>query len=185
MSENKSPAVQLLDLVWKHCNTATTHSYERLNHSMRNALSLAIGAGFEFHEDDYKYILGAYRTGYWIGASTEWFYTEAIAVENMSAIKTYEKHKERQPFIADGVTITSNNGYTHGSHLVRKRERLCVGATFVWEGQRVRVTSFAEDNSRLTACIIRHTPAEGEKVAKRFKITRQMILDARKKSRKD
>ena len=49
---NASPVVQLLDHVWLNTNSAVSHSYDRINRAMRNALELAIVAGFKFVEDD-------------------------------------------------------------------------------------------------------------------------------------
>lgn len=60
--EQRTPVIALLNLVWEQTNTATAHSWERLNHAMRNALELAIGAGFPFALEDMQYIMMAPRT---------------------------------------------------------------------------------------------------------------------------
>lgn len=164
----KSKPIQLLDLVWQGANGATSHSWERLNQSMCAALELAVGSGMTFRPDDFTYILNSYRTGRWIGSSTEWVYTVAIQVSNKSAIDSFESHYKRQPFIADCVRTGGARGFTHGGGGPRQRERLAVGFSFPWKGETVTVTSFAEDSSYLTACAY---AGEERKPAARFRIT--------------
>lgn len=170
--QQRSAVLQLLDLVYAVSNKGTSHSYERLNHAMRNALELAVGAGFEFDEGDVAYILGPnYRSSYWVGSSDEWIYSQAIAVGNSSAIASYELAKKRQAIIADDVDLhCDRNHYLHMSG-TRQRERICVGATFTYRGQTLTVTSFASDSSYANACSY-----VNRKVSKRFKITRDDII---------
>lgn len=174
-----SEVIRLLDLVWASTNSATPHSYERLNHAMRDALSLAIGAGFEFNEGDIDHVFEHYRSGYWLGASTEWIYTDAITVGNMTAIKSYEAAKNRQGFLADDVDIgVRDNTFVH---LIgkRKRERLCVGAEFTYRGLKLKVNSFADDSSYVNACFYVRDGEYHWKVSKRFKISRDDIITER------
>lgn len=184
MAKKTSAAIQLLDLVWANANAATSHSYERLNHSMHDALSLAIGSGMEFAEGDIAYVLSNYRSGYWISESDEWIYSLAIAVENVSAVKSYETAKDRNPFLADDVSMTNHSGYTHGGTFSRQRERLNVGCSFAWKGLTLKVNSFAKDQSAVNACSYRQVKEESrsystDKVDKRFKITREELLTER------
>lgn len=189
--DTRSAVIKLLDLVWGQTNSAVSHSWERLNHSMRAALELTVGAGFSFHEDDMKAIATSqpYRFGYWSGESSEWIYALAVGVENTSAIASYEKWQGRKAFIMDDVRFQTNERYTHGGRMNRQKCRLVVGAEFDWKGQRVTVTSFAADQSYVTACS--YKPREkGEyanKIDKRFKITRDDILADRadRKERKE
>lgn len=184
----KSAPIQLLDLVWNNTNESTSHSWERLNHAMRAALTLAVSSGMKFDIGDFNYILDSYRTHRWIGDSHEWVYSLAIGVSNTSATKSYETAVSREPFIADGVEFRCDHG-VHGDYLSRERERLSVGATFRWKGHKVTVTSFSADQSYLIACSYkdRKEGEYGNKVAKRFKITRQDIIDdrAERKERDD
>ena len=172
-----SEAIKLLDLVWGNANRATGFSYERLNHSMRDALRLTIGSGFAFELGDMKYIAEHYRFGYWCGSCIEWIYSLAVAVENMSVVKSFEAWKGRTPFMFDGVSIQSNNGFTHGSRMTRQRERLVVGADCEWRGYSVTVTSFAQDQKSLTACSYRRMQNGGYsgQVEERFTITHDAI----------
>lgn len=178
----KSKPIELLDLIYENTNRATTHSWERLNHAMRAALTLAVGSGLEFALGDLAHIGSSYKSGYWLGDSDELVYNEAILNGNMTAIKSFEAWKAREPFIADGVRPAECYGtFVHGSS-DRQRERLHKGASFNWKGHRVTVTSFAEDQKSLTACSYK-PDKDGfrtEKVAKRFKITRDDILADRK-----
>lgn len=178
-----SSAIRLLDLVWDENQTAVAHSYERLNHAMRDALQLAIGAGFTFAAGDIKHIWESYRTSYWIGESPEWVYALAIAVGNLSAVKSFEAWKGRDAFIADDVRLNcSGEGYLHGGPGTRQKERLAVGFTFMWRGYDVKVTSFAGDGQSLTAVSHKERFHEG-KVDKRFTITRDAIFAERAQGR--
>lgn len=183
MKKTTSAAIQLLDLVWANCNKATAHSWERLNHSMRDALSLAIGAGFKFELGDIAHVLNNYRSGYWIGESDEWIYSLAVGVENATAYQSYEAAYKREPFLADDVCFQCHGGYTHGSSVHRSRERLSVGAEFAWKGEKLTVTSFAKDQSYVNACSYKGQKYP-RKIDKRFKITRADLL-AERKERKE
>lgn len=179
MEKATSSVIKLLDLVWGSANSAVGHSYERLNHAMRSALDLAIGAGFEFKEGDIKHVCDNYRSGYWLGESNEWIYTNAITVGNMSAIKSFEAAVGRQGFLADDVDI----GVRHNTfvHMIgdRVRERLCVGASFTYRGLRLTVTSFADGSSYVNACSYVPKGEYKKKIDKRFKITREDIISER------
>ena len=178
-----SPTIKLLDHVFSSCNKATPHSWERINHAMRHALRLAIGAGFSFDVGDVAKIRSHYSSGYWIGDSDEWIYSEAIIVGNIEAIKSYEAFKVREPFIADDVRPEScSHDFSHGVGQ-RHRDRLYIGASFEWKGVKVKVTSFADDSSYLTACSYKAVSTcevgFGDKIDKRFKITRDDIFNER------
>ena len=183
--ENQSAAIRLLTMVYGNSNDAIPHSYERLNHAMRHALELAIGAGFAFREGDVRYILDNYNSSYWLGYSDEWIYRDAIVVGNMSAIKSYEAAKGRHGFIADDVTPPKGYGsYSSYVHLVgeRKRERLAVGFTFHYRGLTLTVNSFATDSSYVNSASykrIRDGEYYKDKLDKRFKLTRDDIIAER------
>lgn len=176
-----SEVIKLLDRVWKNANSATAHSWERLNHSMRDALTLAVGSGFTWKAGDMAAIAsGKYNFGYWSSDSTEWIYALAIETENLTAAKSYEAWKKREAFIADDVTFHASGGFIHTSSANRGRERLAVGFEFQWKGLKVKVTSFSEDGSYLTACSYKpRKEGYSEKIDKRFKITREDIFAER------
>lgn len=176
-TEEKSAVIKLLDLVWKNTNAASPHSWERLNRAMRAALELAIGCGLEFELGDYAHILSAYNTRKWIGASDEWVYTLAIAVENGSAIASFEAKKVRQPIIADKVHLEDHSGFIHTSSINRDRCRLCVGASLPWRGAKVFVNSFGD--GYVNACSYKDTQSYRGPIDKRFKITRDDIVQER------
>lgn len=180
-----SPVVAMLDMVYREANSATSHSWGRLNHAMRSALSLAIGGGFKFELGDFKHVLANYRAGCWIGESSEWCYAQAIAENNLSAAKSYEEFRAREPFIADGVNVRNN--HNSFAHMVgdRQKERLHVGASFKWQGQKVEVTSFSDvgsfravnnGQSYVVACSYEEVDEYRRKIKKRFKITREDIV---------
>jgi hypothetical protein len=147
-----------LEAAWYGANKGTAHSWERLNHAMQDALRLAIGAGLKFEPGDWGRIASSFGFDRWIGAEgEERFYALAVQVGNMSAVKAMEDAWGRRPFIADRVKPgRALHGYLHGNDLTkRKRCRLAVGFEFQWETTEVTVTSFAPDDSYLTACSYR------------------------------
>lgn len=174
--EKRSQVLQLLDLVWQNTNTTAGHSYERLNHAMQRAVSLAIGSGFKFEEDDMQNISKNYRSSYWFDQETA--YTQAVNSNNQSAAVSFEKWKSRAPFIADDVSYEYSRGtWLHGGG-TRKRDRLAIGCTFRWQGYPVKVTSFS--GTRVVACSYKktddgHSTFSGN-VDKIFKITREDII---------
>jgi hypothetical protein len=189
--QKKSAVIELLDLVYNRTNESVEHSWERLNHSMRRALELAIGAGFDFAEGDMAHIHANYRSHYWLGESSEWVYALAIGVGNLTAAKSYEAYANREPFIADDVRLHINGQcYTQGDPGKRQRERLAVGSEFPWKGATARVTSFSGDGTTITACTyrkIKNGDYERERIHKRYKISRDDIIAdrAERKERKE
>lgn len=175
----KSPAVQLLDIVWENVCDQTSHSWERTNHSMRDALRLAIGAGMRFDIGDVG-TFGTYRWNYWIGDDGgEHEYTLAITCGNATFCEAFEQHMERKPFRAYGVDYRQYSSYTHGG-FSRQRDRLGIGMTFDYAGVRPKVTSFSKDGETIVACTYRREPYNGseyerEKLDKRFKLSRDDI----------
>jgi len=181
----ESAAMRLLSLVWAKANTSTSHSWERLNHSMRAALELAIGSGMEFAKDDFAAFDREFRTQYWMGDTSEWAYRLAVAVGNRSAIVAYEQRKNRGPFIAYDVKFPylNDSGFTHGNVGTRSRERLVVGAEFPWKGEQVTVTSMPHGDGPLVACSYAPTPGaqHHRKILHRYKITATDIIEDRKR----
>ena len=174
-SSSQSRAMELLTCLWGGEGASSGHSWERLNHAMRRGLVLAIGAGLKFCAGDFEAIIARLGGSHWLGDSDEWIYTEALSCGNRSAWKAYEAWKDRRPFLANDVTLPGN-GFVHATFIHSKRGRLAVGAYFQWKGTRVWVTSFAADNSYLTACA-KEWVTEGsyprERIVKRFRITRE------------
>jgi len=178
--DGKSPAIQILDLVWSKSQKGkrNDYSYRILNGSMQKALKLAIYSGMEFWQDDFNYINQHFRFGYWGGADNggfaESFYALAVYHNNTSACKAFEFWKKRKPYITDNVS--QSWGMSSSNH---KRGRLAVGSQFMWNDQKVIVTSFPEDAKNLVACS--YTPYEfdkgytsgGHKIKHIYKINRK------------
>ena len=149
----RSQARILLEHVWQSTNTCTCCSYERLNHSMHNALCLAIGSGMEFTKEDWH--LSGFNPDRWTGETMETYYRAAVVVGNRSAIETYEAWIGRKPIIADyvnmrgirGYSYGGEGGYQHGDAGTRKKERLVIGASFSYHGEDVEVTSFTKEGA--------------------------------------
>lgn len=164
-----SEPIKLLQLVWLNANRSTGFSWERLNHAMSEALSLAIGSGMEFYLNDFVYIQKTFRFHYWgttspIGTTGEDFYANAIKVNNTSAIQAYEEYAERGPYIMDSVSV-GGTWYCHGGG-TRKRSRVFMGCWVSWKGEQRKITSITKDY--IIACAYHPKPE-----AKRCKKCRQ------------
>lgn len=171
-----SPAIQLLELVWRHNCAVVPHAWERVNHSMCRALELAIGAGLRFAPGDFGTIDDRYKPGFWYGEQGgEQFYRLAVVVGNVSAAQAWESRHGRRPLLADDVEPppwATLGGYIHLAGR-RVRERLFVGAEFNYRGQRATVTSFRVDG-KVVACTYRD--ARHSKVARRFTVGWEEII---------
>jgi len=173
-SKKDSPAITLLAWVYAQTGQEATSSWSRLNSAMHEALRLVVGAGFRFEDGDFEAICDRFNSGHWIGSSWEWVYSAAIAENNASAFEQFEAWKKRQPIIANNVTPVQCR-YVHMSS-ERDRCRLHVGARFKWKGVMVTVTSF-DDDGNAVACS--YKDAEQRKVGKRFRISREDVIEDR------
>lgn len=168
-----SPAMQLLQHVWDNCCKAAPFSYERLNHSMRHALLLAIGSGLTFSPGDFSSLFPKFRAGRWIGVdSGERLYAQAIIDGNQSFILAFEHDNNREPFRADDVNTNTNSPYLHRNAIRRQRERLAVGFTFRYGLLRPTVTNFSADGQTLLACTYKTPRSYPDKIEKRLTLTR-------------
>jgi hypothetical protein len=173
-----SPALVLLDHVWKTQGDGMGKSWARLNSAMQVALNLAIEHGIRFDEDDFVYVTKNFRPGYWL--NWEKAYSRACALlrahgENPSAIKAIEKHLNRKPFIV-----------AEKPHIKSSKIRLCEGRRFSWHVKlktrvNVTVTSFTtlpDGTPAVIACSYKpYDPNESRKIDKRFTITHAAIAE--------
>jgi hypothetical protein len=191
----ESAVIELLGLVWAHNREATGHSWLKLNHSMREALSLALHTGMLFAADDFCTMAERFRLSYWSG-DLELFYREAVLYRNASAWQAYEAFVKRRPFIFKGASCYAHTGDGPcGTGLAR----LVVGAEFQWNGERVTVTSFDDYGQCLTACSYRRTENEKcprcehccicgksgvTRILRRYRITHADLRSAKQKAGK-
>ena len=158
----KSKVISLLDMVWRNTNRGGGFSWERLNHSMSDALGLTIGSGFPFKESDFKVIAQQkYPHTRWGGF--EWCYRLAIESGNRTAIASFEAWTGRKPFIARNVTLCryfQRSTFLHSGG-VRKLSRVAVGCTFELCGEVFEVTSFNDAKGYLIAKKISDTGLVG------------------------
>ena len=186
-----SGPIQLLELVWQHKQTATSHSWLKINHAMREALSLSVRSGMAFHVDDLTAIRNRYRAGYW-WSDLEWFYAKAVLYRNSSAWEAFETFRGRKAFIVKGASIRTFTGDgPAGTGLAR----LSLGAQFKWENERVTVTSFNDAAHSLTACSYAWSPHETcsdckhiigggqQTLLHRYTITHADIREAKRKAK--
>jgi len=160
-------------------------SWQRLNTSMSAAVRLAIEGGLSFDVDDFEAIARPLRMAYWCGAdSGEDWYRLAIETGHPTAIAAYERWRDRKPYL---VRVKPRE---------KTKLRLHLGARFCWHVDLkasvfVMVTSFAKDQSFLTACSYNERPQlkrcktcdfepcefARDKIDKRFKITHAAIRE--------
>lgn len=173
----QSPARKLLKILWDNRMDGTGFSYQRINEGMRSALHLAITMGMKFRAEDFSQIYKDFRGHYWFYTDNdhsqgEGFYRVAAEAGNLSACQSFEKWKERQPFIYEG-------------------KRLHHGAIVEWKGATCAVTSFSEDGQYLTLCSYTKRPYQHDgrtyyhgKIKKRFKVTLVELRAAENEKRK-
>lgn len=135
-----SATLSLLSIVW---SKGKKDSWERINHAMRSALSLAIGSGLDFNPKDFAQMQDKFRWEYWVTESTEWIYSTAVINGNDSCVLAYEKWKKRTAFYANNISSSyCNSIFIHRNSIVRKRERAAVGLCFPMNGRTWYVTGF-------------------------------------------
>jgi hypothetical protein len=164
---SESNPYKLLQLVWGDCNRSPIFSWERLNSSMHTAALLAIDSGMWFDLDDFNKIAVTFRMGYW--ANVESLYAQAVKSNNMSACHALENTMNRKPFIAKFPINSTDQG--KGRRAYRKEGRLALGSSFIWDGNRVEITSFAKDGESFIACGY-YNKADHVRL-KRYRITRR------------
>ena len=114
------------------------------------------------------------------GGFAERWYSMAILQDNLSAAYSFEKWKDRRPFIFDTVTGYKSWTGRKGAH---RTSRLAVGFQFVWQGEVFCVTSFGDHGAHLVACTYHFDePGKRQRVARRAKIS-ILDLQADKKAR--
>lgn len=182
----KSAAYKFLQIVWRSQGEyQNSHSWDRLNHAMKDALHMAILYGFRFGIDDFILICkrpgeGGFNFGYWAGVDGkdmwgEGFYSLACDGQygpNLSAARAFEKWKNRKPFMLDG-------------------KRLFIGSRLKWPDEKnklyipVDVTSFSKDGTYLIACskwdCIKNTWTEPRKNTRRLKISHDDLKNEMKR----
>ena len=169
----RSSVVRLMSLV---CACVPHDSWRKVNDGLQRALHLAVACGARFNRGDLEFICKNFRGEYWMGASTECWYTLACTGEhgpNLSACQSYEAWLNRKPFILKRQQHTNRGSALSGS-------RLCVGSAFDWKGQWVEITSFAADGQSCVACSYKPQGAiySPKKVLRRHRITLAELREA-------
>lgn len=166
-----SPLLIFFRHLWEHAQTATGHSWTRLNGVLEECIDLAVRAGLVFDEGDIKRLSSEFRGGYWFheGGPERW-YAHAALYRNASAWKALEAYFGRKPFLWEG-------------------QRVHVGRQFLWDGHRVTVTSINDNGGYFVA--VQHGAEEDERgyctritVKRRYKITHADLKAARKPKKK-
>lgn len=192
--DSDSPAIRMLTVIWQNSQEATGHSWLRLNQAMRGGLMLAVEAGLTFEVGDLAECGKRFNAGYWFGENIEDFYRRAVCYGNSSAWKCYEEWAQRKPFILAGARVHANYG---GGRMGESLARLVEGAEFVWNGERVKVSSFNDKNGSFTACSYTYEPGVNcekcnrltaypeSKLLHRYTITHAMLAEEKKRTKAD
>lgn len=195
------PVVNLIEIAW-HSKKVLPYSPIRVRHTRRDFILLTVMMGFKFTTSTFRHLYDIYNGRLYLDIET--FYTCAVTVKNISAARTVEDYLKRKPFIFVDVE-PGFNYFSTGTHgPVRKRGRVALGYKFVWNNERVTVTSFSEDGTYLVACsykkqepvnknddrVLRSPPREEvdcshwidkSKIKRRYKITpRELRNEARR-----
>lgn len=146
-----SQAVHFVRHLYVHAQTATGHSWTRLNGALHQAVVTAIKGGLEFGENDFSVFYREMNGGYWLGTPPDPIYAVACQYDNLSACKAFESCFEFSPYMLEG-------------------QRVYVGRDFTWDGKQVTCTSIAKDS--LIACSYKpYEPGKSErKIDRRFTI---------------
>jgi len=148
---------------------------------------LLISSGFEFGEKDLIELQNYCSIDSWHPmwhCPGENCYSRAVSDGNLSFARAYEKHAGRRPFIYTGIEYPDPRGgyIVHRTHL-KTKGRLTVGAEFLWDRNRVRVTSFKDESQSLIACAYcdkePDAPYAPAKIRKRYKITHKELRKAK------
>jgi len=154
-----SDAMILLTHVWSRGRRVKPFSEARFRSTLHDALELAIIGGLNFDIDDCSKFSNAFSwgAGYYkeqLLSFDESSYAKAIVASNTSACHSFEKYRNRKPFITNQVDhnyqlLRSMPGRWD---ITRPRDRLGIGSKFTWQGTKVTVTSFDDKNGKVIAC---------------------------------
>jgi len=142
---------RFVEMVWENGRDG---SWERYNHSLFDALTIAVKMNFEIHEGDFAKIADRMRVSYWL--YNERIYRTAVEAYNNKACQEIERYLDRPAFRFE-------------------KKRLFEGSQFMWDGEYVTVTSIRKDD--LTACSYQ---SGGRKVKRRYRLTREQLKGGQK-----
>lgn len=166
---------QFFTSTWK----VTQYSPEKAGHAAASFWWLCIGAGVEFEIDDFGSLASWCAEDRWrplFHCPGEHHYAEAVHEGHLSFCRAYENMVGRKPFIGRQIEYYRPSGaYTVHQTRAKSQGRLVINCSFVWQGERVTVTSFKDDSHALVACAYQPEAEHGEyerrKIRKRFTIT--------------
>ena len=158
-----SVVVEFLKTVYRETNTVGSRSWQNLNSAMSAAMRLAIEARFKFEPDDFSTIVQS-KLGYeyWAGSDNaynkgERFYTLAIDENNTSAAISFEKMKDRKPFIYLGRRLAIGSDFWWWDdeaigQLPAETDRRKHAIENGYGAKRWHLTSFSEDGEHINCC---------------------------------
>ncbi len=147
--------------------------------------SLLISAGFKFEKGTLVNLETMYyetdRYGPVFCDPTEDHYSLAVRSGNLSFAYAYEKLIGRIPFIGTGLSYP-DYPYVRAGTTSKHQGRVVEGCEFMWEDEKVKVTTFRDEEHALIACAY-HPRDDGytpNKVKRRVKITHDMWAAAKR-----
>ena len=148
--------------------------------------ALLINTGCRFEKETLKKIetdRNLSRYGPQVDMPDEGHYTLAAQMGHVSFCGAYEHLVGRKPFITKGISYDTYMSRYNVHNNNRTQGRLAVGSEFVWQGVKVRVTSFKDSSAALVACAY-HPTEDGYRgeIKKRFTITHKALTEAHKKA---
>lgn len=152
MNEELSPTARFVSIVYNHSGHRKRGSFSQLDSCQQDALILAIKAHLPFDPDDMQWIHRNCRFTWHAGNSDNWgeiYYSVAVSCGNRSASHSFEKMKERKPFIWKWEV--NHHGAGRGKS-GRVNDRLSVGDTFYCRGTLLTATSFDDKNRHIVCC---------------------------------
>jgi hypothetical protein len=165
-----SPAMKLITVVHDHALTNCKRKGDNLfNTVMGKAFALAIESGMAFALSDFADFTKM-RSGGWL--DNEWSYGTCVESGNVSACKSWESWKKREPWMWQG-------------------SRLYVRAKVFWAGRDCRVTSIDDKAGTINLCSYKPQPRDKrghtrdvEKIDRRFVVKRETFALAEKQKRR-
>lgn len=166
MDKNESPARNFLNTLYYNSHSK---SWLSLNHSLGEALHMAVGCGLRFDSGDFEYFMSRLKGDHWL--NLEGTYASAVVAENTNACECLETHFGRPAFIWPG-------------------SRIYVGKEFEWplasgSLEWLKCTGFSNEGRFLNACSYNPSlnPSEDDEPKRRLKSRYRITLNEIKEAR--
>jgi len=188
----KTDIFKICNLIYENSWTQNGIDYttEKSHWRWSDLWALLINIGCHFSDKSIKAITdwsNEDRYNPQISSPDEEHYHLAAQMGHVSFCRAYEHLRGRKPFIAKSVNYGYGRYRAYNCHNgSRTQGRLAMGCKLPWQGEQVTVTSFNDTDGYLIACAYHPPKSEddyGNRIKKRFKITNDDLIQARKDSK--